>query len=227
MKKRIYIFLLVFLLFFILGSNISMGDWSIIGEEGDGINDVNRVFVGSSSNNNLVHSSAEFHPNANFTITGLEVNTTSHAPSYNLGVDIYIDNSVAENAPYTDGAKVKDDWVVSWSGGWQSVTFDTNYDVINGQTYEIQFVSNATGGSERNIHIQLDSSATSPYYYWTHDSGVSYNGYADINFSILPGPPSNFTCSNDNAYQMNLSWVKNELELRFIMILVLVILIMV
>jgi hypothetical protein len=166
------------------GNTIETGfnyNWSIVNNEGDGDVEDPSLMAGTSNNHGYISSSAEFHPELNFTISSVSVHLTTTGSPYALLVDIYIDNNPCDTS-WTDGTKVKDDWSPSWSSGWQTITLDTPYEVVAGQTYEISFASQNLGSDNAYVFMYLDTSPDSTYYRWQHNEYYSATSYADIIF---------------------------------------------
>ena len=166
------------------GNTIETGfdyNWSIVTNEGDGDVEGYSPMLGTSNNHGYISSSAEFHPELNFTISSVSVDLTTAGASYDLLVDVYIDNSPCDTS-WTDGTKVKDDWSPSWSSGWQTITLDAPYEVIAGQTYEISFASQNLGSDNAYVFMYLDTSTNNTYYRWQHNEYYSATSYADIIF---------------------------------------------
>mgnify|MGYP000235143892 CR=1 FL=1 len=159
---------------------------SVVDSQGDGSVDSEVGLVGDDDGNNPLKSEVTFTAQESGKIDQLNLKTESVGDDYGVTADVYVDEGEADGT-FTQGTQV---------GTWDpefytfatndTVTFDTPYELSQGQTYHVSFVSGSSDGNGGfdQVLIESDTSASSTKIIREDSSQSNYNEWGELYYSV-------------------------------------------
>jgi len=167
------------------GNSQSGASYSILDQNGDGTAD-NGAFLWGGFDGDPITSSFEFTPTSDYVLQDVTVNYDSaNGNDYGFTVDVYIAPSSTDTSEFTQGTRVASGYDPSFGSGSETITFDSEYEVSEGTTYEIQFVTSDGGapGDYSYQQIKRDDSPSSTKFSSAYGSSTNaLSAYGDLTF---------------------------------------------
>ena len=93
------------------------------------------------------------------TVSRMAINMKPDGEDYPFTVDIYMNDDDELDKVFREGTLVKDDWEPEWINGWQLIEFDETFDIVEGVTYSLEFLTSdkIEEGESRNLRLHLTS----------------------------------------------------------------------